>query len=86
MQPVAEVLNGAYEPAYGADAALGQALHEMDKKFRVPLVLYYLEGYSVKEISAMLRCPGGTVKNLLFRAREKLRCAYHNQEVFEDET
>jgi RNA polymerase sigma-70 factor (ECF subfamily) len=35
--------------------------------------LYYLRECSVEETAAMLGVPQGTVKTLLFRAREQLR-------------
>lgn len=45
---------------------------EMKKTYRVVLLLYYYDGYSVKEIAGMLRVPEGTVKSRLARAREEL--------------
>ena len=35
--------------------------------------LFYLEEYSIKEISSLLHIPVGTVKSRLFKAREKLK-------------
>ena len=55
---------GAYE--VGAIAAL-------DEKLRLPVVLYYLEGFKIREIAAMLGVPDGTVKTRLRNAREQLR-------------
>ena len=40
---------------------------------RAALVLFFWEGLSVKEISAELEVPVGTVKTWMFRARGKLR-------------
>ena len=37
------------------------------------MTLYYMEGYSVKEIAALLEVTESTVKNRLSRARRKLR-------------
>lgn len=45
---------------------------DLDKEFRVVVVLYYYEQFQVKEISKMLKIPEGTVKSRLSRAREKL--------------
>lgn len=65
---------------------LMEALRALDVKYRVPLVLFYLDGYSVQEIAGMLTLPQGTVKNRLYRAKDKLREQLQRQEVFEDET
>ena len=56
----------------------------MDLKYRIPLVLFYLDGYSLQEVAGLLLLPQGTVKNRLHRAREKLRVQL-SEEVFEDE-
>ena len=42
-------------------------------KFRSPVVLCDLEGQSLEQAAASLRCPVGTVKSRLSRARQKLR-------------
>lgn len=42
-------------------------------KLRLPMVLYYVEGYKTEEIAAMLRLPGGTVKSRLSRGRSEMR-------------
>lgn len=45
----------------------------LDKKYRVPLLLFYYEGYSTAEIASMLSIAEKTVSTRLFRARAKLR-------------
>ena len=52
---------------------LYEALHVLEKDFRVVLVLHYLEGYQVAEIAELLSVPEGTVKSRLYRGREKLK-------------
>lgn len=52
---------------------LYQALQKLDAEFRVALVLHYLEGFQIQEISEMLKIPPGTVKSRLHRGREKLK-------------
>lgn len=42
-------------------------------KYRVPLYLYYYEGYSVSEIGELLRLNASTVQTRLARARGKLK-------------
>ena len=45
----------------------------LDKRYRLPVLLYYYEGYSQKEIADMLSIPEETVRTRLFRARGKLK-------------
>ena len=52
---------------------VGEALLELDEKLRMPLVLHYMEGYSVADVAAALRLPQGTVKTRLRRGREELK-------------
>ena len=49
------------------------ALLSLDTKYRLPVVLYYLEGFKTREIAGMLSVPEGTVKTRLRIAREQLR-------------
>lgn len=52
---------------------LFQAIMALDRKYRVLIVLYYYEGYSIAEIAGMLGIPQGTVGTRLARARKKLK-------------
>lgn len=52
--------------------ALRQALFALLGKYRVPLMLHLLEGYTMKETAAMLRLPLGTIKTRINRAKKKL--------------
>lgn len=54
------------------ETSLWSQVRELKETHRVVLLLYYYEGYSVKEIAGMLRVPEGTVKSRLARAREEL--------------
>ena len=49
------------------------AVMKLDKKYRVPLLLFYYEGYSTQEIANLLGLPGKTVSTRLFRAKTKLK-------------
>jgi RNA polymerase sigma-70 factor (ECF subfamily) len=46
---------------------------KLPEKYRIPIHLFYYEGYSVNEISDILGIPQGTVKIHLKRGREKLK-------------
>jgi len=50
-----------------------QSLMQLDEKYRIPLHLYYYEGYSIKEISEILRMRSSTVGSRLHRGKEQLR-------------
>ena len=62
----------AAEPP-GADVALYEALFSLPPKYRVPLILTCLDGYTIRETAHMLGVPEGTVKARLHRARLQLR-------------
>lgn len=55
------------------DRNLAQALQALDARERVPILLYYIEGYDIRRVAAMLRVPPGTVKSRLSRGRKQLR-------------
>lgn len=70
----AEQLAVNIEPA--APVGQPEVLEEVQRlpgKYRVPIVLCYLEGRTNEEAAGELRCPVGTVKTRLSRAREMLR-------------
>ena len=50
-----------------------QAVLSLPARYRIPIHLYYYEGYSVAEVAGLLGKSQGTVKSRLFRARELLR-------------
>ena len=52
---------------------LFRAVMNLDKKYRVPLLLFYYEGYSTAEIAAILGIPEKTVSTRLFRAKARLK-------------
>jgi RNA polymerase sigma-70 factor, ECF subfamily len=52
---------------------LQQALNELPESFRTPLILYYFEEFSYKEIANQMEIPLGTVMSRLARAKEWLR-------------
>ena len=60
-------------PAADSSKELLDALMRLPVRYRSVLHLYYYEGYSQKEISALLRIPEGTVNSRMSAARKKLR-------------
>ena len=69
--PVAEVEPGEVQPP--PDPFLRNALDGLPENLRLPILLYYMEGFSVKEIAKMLKIPPGTVKWRMSKARTLLR-------------
>jgi RNA polymerase sigma-70 factor (ECF subfamily) len=55
-----------------SDAALWRAIHNMDEKHRIPIVLRYYHALSVAEIANILQIPEGTVHSRLNTARRQL--------------
>ena len=61
---------------------LRAALFELDEKLRVPVVLHYIDGYSVREVARIMDITENAVKLRLMRGRKKLR-EILMEEVFE---
>ena len=57
------------------DEALWRAVHTMDEKHRIPVVLRYYHDLSVAEIATILQIPEGTVHSRLNTARRLLHGA-----------
>ena len=49
------------------------AVQELSEKYRIPFVLHYVEGYSVKEIAQILSLTESAVKVRLHRARNLMK-------------
>ena len=61
---------------------LKECLLRLDERERIPILLYYLEGFDIGQIAAVLRIPRGTLKSRLHRGRDRLK-AICREEVFE---
>lgn len=49
------------------------AITELEENYRVPFVMFYVEGFSVREISRLLHLSENAVKTRLHRGRQALR-------------
>ena len=70
-------------PESGGDPELRELIMKMDDIYRMPIVLFYIEGFSIREISDILRIPEGTVKSRLHAGRAKLRSVLGEEENYE---
>lgn len=83
---MARTLPAEEVPAVARDSiqtSLKETLMQLDEKYRTPILLHYIEGYSVAETADMLHMPQGTVKTRLSRGRTALK-AILNEEVFDE--
>jgi RNA polymerase sigma factor (sigma-70 family) len=60
---------------------LHEEIERLPRAFRLPVVLCYLEGLTVHEAARRLRCPHGTIRSRMARARERLRRALNRRGV-----
>lgn len=56
-----------------------EMLSTLDEKYRVPMMLFYGQGYKTGEIAELLHIPKSTVQTRLDRGREKLASIYHKE-------
>jgi len=79
--PVEEIPERAAETD-DRSAELRSALFELDEKLRVPVILHYIDGYSVRDVARILDISENAVKLRMLRGRKKLR-EILMEEVFE---
>lgn len=71
-----EILETTREDQSLAEFEFKEMLNLIDKKYRLILIFYYLEGFKISEIAEFLGMNENTVKTRLARAREQIRIAY----------
>lgn len=72
-QPETLLTEIAHEDSLCEDMQLRLALRALPEKYRLPLVLHHVQGYSVAEVADMLRIPKSRVASRLHQARKALR-------------
>jgi HlyD family secretion protein len=55
------------------NAVIHQELGRLPERYRVPVVLWDLEGHTYEAVARQLGCPVGTVKSRIARGRQRLR-------------
>ena len=71
-------LESCQEPVFSAPERrqLFLDVMELPARYRVPLYLYYYEGYSVAEVGKLLHLKVSTVQTRLARGRAKLKASW----------
>ena len=72
-----DIGDGTHDPLKGVEtgerrALLARMLMGLNPKQRLTVVLKYLEGYSIMDISGVLQCSEDMVKNLLYRSVRRM--------------
>ena len=60
---------------------LYQNMMALSDDYRIPLLLYYVEGFKINEIAQLLELKENTVKMRLSRGRIKLRRLFEQEDV-----
>lgn len=69
------------EAAQEADYSdLYRAVNSLKEELRMPVILYYIEDFSIKEIAQILEITEGAVQKRLARARGKLKSILQESE------
>lgn len=69
--PIEEYLEIPVEDRERQNVEFLETLNKIDEKYRIVLVLYYVEGFSIKEIAKLLDMKEVTVKARLQRGRKR---------------
>jgi RNA polymerase sigma-70 factor (ECF subfamily) len=74
LDSVGDLPDDADDPTPEVDPAkLQEALNDLDETFRTPVILFYFEDFSYRDIADQMDLPIGTVMSRLARAKAYLR-------------
>lgn len=73
LQNISEKEKEAMVLPYGIQDETIWIVMSLEEKYRLPLYLFYYEGYSIREIAGILEIPEATVKTHLRRGREEVK-------------
>lgn len=68
-----EEKHGGIDEGSHEESDLTQELNKLSERYRIPLVLYYYSGFSIKEIAGQLSLSVNTVKTRLARGKQQLK-------------
>lgn len=57
---------------------LKEAYASVEERYRLPMELYYSQGFKIREIAELMSLPQNTVKTRLSRGRKQLEAYYRN--------
>ena len=60
---------------------LYRAVNTLKEELRIPVILYYMEDFSIREIAQIMEISEGAVQKRLARARKKLKAEVDLKEV-----
>lgn len=80
-RPVSAEIPESLPAPEAENPALGKAIAGIKMDLRIPVILHYIEGYSVKETAEIMRVTESNVKARLMRARKKLKEALEKEAV-----
>lgn len=60
-----------------------EAFRALDERYRLPIELFYGQGYKVKEIAALTDLPENTIKTYLSRGRKQLAKFYGEENSYD---
>ncbi|HJB29579.1 MAG TPA: sigma-70 family RNA polymerase sigma factor [Candidatus Blautia faecavium] len=63
-----------------AELEFKEMLSLVEEKYRIVLILYYVEGFKISDIASILELNENTVKSRLKRAREQIRAEYSKED------
>lgn len=69
----ADAVNTAAEDLMTEESEVMLELMQLDEKYRLPIVLHEIEGYSAKEIGKIMEITETNVRNRLYRGKAMLR-------------
>ena len=71
----------AVEDAY-AEIEWKEFLKQLEEKYRIVVILYYVEGFKIREVAQFLDISEGTVKSRMAVARKKMEELYYKERRF----
>lgn len=81
MEDMTEITNIQVEEENADYSELYKAVNSLKNELRMPVILYYIEDFSIKEIARILEITEGAVQKRLARARAKMKADLKKQEV-----
>lgn len=78
---VADEREGLTPESAGEDALVRAAMHRLETKYREPLLMQVLGGFSCEEIARELNLTSAAVMTQLFRARQKLKAMLSGDKI-----